>query len=77
MAEVRHNVGEAIRYCNFRADRNPLAVEWCKVAFLIESHESEAPIGHLNHHVKRGDSLVGVFNMDVLHFGIPYDAYTA
>ncbi len=76
LAEVRHNVREAIHYCNYGVDKNPLVIKLCKVALLIESHEPEAPIGYLDHHVKRGDSLVGVFNMDVLQSGIPYDAYT-
>ncbi len=76
LAEVRHNSREAIPYCNYGVDKNLLAVNLCKVALLIESHEPEAPIGYLDHHVKRGDSLVGVFNMDVLQPGIPYHAYT-
>ena len=77
LAVVRLNVREAIRHCIYGVDKNPLAVDLCKVALWIESHEPGAPIGFLDHHIKRGDSLVGVFSLATLEHGVPDDAYTA
>src|SRR5262249_18341669 len=56
---------------------NPLAVDLCKVALWLESHSPGLPLGFLDHHVKCGDSLVGVADLNVLAEGIPDDAYTA
>ncbi len=73
--DLRHATAEAIRHCAYGVDKNLLAIDLCKVALWIESHEPGGPIGFLDHHVKRGDSLVGVFHLDVLEMGIPDDAY--
>ncbi|MGI8405734.1 MAG: Eco57I restriction-modification methylase domain-containing protein [Thermomicrobiales bacterium] len=77
LADVRHGVREAIRRCIYGVDKNPLAIDLCKVALWIESHEPGAPISFLDNHIKRGDSLIGVFDLDVLQSGIPDAAYTA
>lgn len=77
LADVRHGVREAIRRCIYGVDKNPLAIDLCKVALWIESHEPGAPISFLDNHVKRGDSLIGVFDLGVLQSGIPDAAYTA
>ncbi len=73
--DLRGATAEAIRHCVYGVDKNPLAIDLCKVALWIESHEPGGPIGFLDHHVKRGDSLVGVFDLDVLQDGIPDDAW--
>jgi len=75
--DLRRATAEAIRHCVYGVDKNPLAIDLCKVALWIESHEPGGPIGFLDHHIKRGDSLVGVFDLDVLQDGIPDDAYKA
>jgi len=56
-------------------DKTPLAVDLCKVALWIEGHEPGLPLSFLDHHVKLGDSLIGVFDLDVLRAGVPDDAY--
>jgi len=73
--DLRRATAEAIRHCVYGVDKNPLAVDLCKVALWIESHEPGGPIGFLDHHIRRGDSLVGVFDLDVLQSGIPDGAY--
>jgi hypothetical protein len=75
-ADLRHATAEVIRHCLYGVDKNPLAIDLCKVALWIESHEPGRPIGFLDHHIKRGDSLIGVFDLNVLETGIPDDAYT-
>ncbi len=76
-AEYRHALRDVIRACIYAVDRNPLATDLCKVALWIEGHNAGSPLSFLDNHVKCGDSLVGVFDLDVLRAGIPDDAYTA
>ena len=66
-----------VRHCIYAVDKNPLAVDLCKVALWIECHTMGLPLGFLDHHVKCGDSLVGVMDLDVLDEGIPDNAYKA
>lgn len=72
---VREATREVIRHCIYGVDKNPLAIDLCKVALWIEGHSAGHPIGFLDNHVKVGDSLVGVFYLEVLQTGIPDDAY--
>lgn len=76
-ADYRHAVRDVIRRCIYAVDKNPLAVDLCKVALWIEGNEPGLPLSFLDHHVKCGDSLVGVFDLKVLEAGIPDDAYKA
>ncbi len=71
----RHAVRDVIRECIYAVDKNPLAVDLCKVALWIEGHNAGQPLSFLDHHVRCGDSLVGVFDLKVLEDGIPDDAY--
>ena len=66
---------DVIRNCVYAVDKNPLAVDLCKVGLWIEGHNSELPLSFLDHHVRCGDSLVGVFDLEVLEHGIPDGAY--
>lgn len=70
-------VRDVIRNCIYAVDKNPLAVDLCKVALWIEGHTAGLPLSFLDQHVKCGDSLVGVFDLEVLRQGIPDEAYTA
>lgn len=74
-ADFRQAVRDVIRTCIYAVDKNPLAVDLCKVALWIEGHATGLSLGFLDHHVKCGDSLVGVFDLDVLWKGIPDGAY--
>lgn len=71
----REAVRDIIRECLYAVDKNPLAVDLCKVALWLEGHFPGLPLSFLDHHVKCGDSLVGVFDLAVLKEGIPDDAY--
>ena len=64
-----------VRNCIYAVDKNPLAVDLCKVALWIEGHAAGLPLGFLDHHIKCGDSLVGVSDLSALTNGIPDDAY--
>ena len=71
----RRALRTVVRHCIYAVDKNPLAVDLCKVALWIECHTVGLPLGFLDHHVKCGDSLVGVMDLDVLKEGIPDAAY--
>jgi hypothetical protein len=66
---------DVVRHCIYGVDKNPLAVELCKVALWIESHAEGKPLAFLDHHIKCGDSLVGVLSINSIENGIPDDAY--
>ena len=76
-AAYRTAIRDVVRNCIFAVDKNPLAVDLCKVALWIEGHAAGLPLGFLDHHVKCGDSLVGVSDLSVLAEGIPDGAYKA
>jgi hypothetical protein len=63
--EFHLSVRDVIAHCLYAVDKNPLAVDLCKVALWLEGH----------HRVKCGDSLVGVFDPEALQRGIPDEAF--
>ena len=73
--EYRTAIRDVVRNCIYAVDKNPLAVDLCKVALWIEGHAAGLPLGFLDHHIKCGDSLVGVCELPVLMEGIPDAAY--
>jgi len=74
--EFRHAERDVIRHCIYAVDKNPLAVDLCKVALWLESHDTGKPLSFLDHHIRCGDSLVGVFDLTTMERGIPDDAFT-
>jgi len=72
---LREAVRDVIAHCIYGVDKNPLAVELCKVALWIESQVPGRPLTFLDHRIRCGDSLVGVFDPKVLWQGIPDEAY--
>jgi hypothetical protein len=71
----RHCLREVVAKCLYGVDKNPMAIELCKVALWIEAIEPGKPLGFLDAHIQCGDSLVGVFDPKVLEEGIPDGAY--
>lgn len=72
---VREAIRDVISHCIYGVDKNPLAVDLCRVALWLESHTSDKPLTFLDHRIRNGDSLIGVFNLDVLKDGIPEKAF--
>jgi len=66
---------EVVAHCIYGVDKNPMAVELCKVALWIEAVDPGKPLSLLDAHIQCGDSLVGVFDPKVLEQGIPDEAY--
>lgn len=73
--EYRKALRDVVRTCLYAVDKNELAVDLCKVALWMEGHCAGYPLGFLDHHIKHGDSLVGVMDLKVLSEGIPDGAY--
>jgi hypothetical protein len=72
---VRESIRDVISHCIYGVDRNPLAVDLCRVALWLESHTAGKPLTFLDHRIRCGDSLVGVFDLGVLKQGIPDKAF--
>lgn len=75
--DYRHALREVARHCLYGVDRNPMAVELCKVALWIETVEPGKPLSFLDGRIREGDSLIGVFDFEALENGIPDEAYKA
>ncbi len=77
--DFQYALREVVSRCLYGVDRNPLAVELCKVALWIEALDPGKPLSYLAPRIVCGDSLVGVQDLAVLMAGIPdagYDALT-
>ena len=72
---IRESIRDVISHCIYGVDRNPLAVDLCRVALWLESHTAGKPLTFLDHRIRCGDSLVGVFDLGVLAQGIPDKAF--
>lgn len=75
--QMRLAIRDVITHCIYGVDKNPLAVDLCKVALWLEGHTTSKPLTFLDHRIRCGDSLVGVFDLSVLKEGIPDEAFTA
>jgi N-6 DNA Methylase len=73
--EFQRALRDVVSRCIYGVDRNPLAVELCKVALWIEALEPGKPLTFLESRIRCGDSLVGVFDYAMLKDGIPDEAY--
>jgi hypothetical protein len=65
---------DCIRNCLYGVDLNPMAAELCRVALWLESMEPGKPLSFLDHHIKIGNSLLGV-TPALLAKGIPDEAF--
>ena len=71
----QHALREVVSNCIFGVDRNPMAVELCKVALWIEALEPGKPLSFLDARIRCGDSLIGVFGYAMLRGGLPDEAF--
>jgi hypothetical protein len=58
--EIRRARRDVLAHCLYAVDYNPMAVELCKVSLWINAAVEDAPLNFLDHHIKFGNSLVGV-----------------
>ena len=63
MIEARRLVAE---HCCYGVDRNPMAVEMAKLSMWLTTVAKNRPFTFLDHALKAGDSLLGIWNLDQL-----------
>lgn len=74
-AAFRAALRSVIRNCIYGVDKNPLAVELCKVALWLESQSPGEPLNFLDHHIRCGDAIAGLAKREQLNQGIPDEAF--
>lgn len=75
--DYRQALREVISRCVYAVDYNPDAVELCKVVLWIEGYCAGKPLSFLDHHVRCGNSVLGVADLQALLDGVPNKALTA
>ena len=65
----------AILNCIYGVDKNPLAIELCKVALWLEAYVPGQPLNFLDHHIKCGDAIIGLAYKEELEKGISDEAF--
>ena len=72
---LRPAIRDVISRCIYGVDKNPLAVELCKVALWLEAHNPGEPLSFLDHRIKCGDAIVGLAHLQELQNGISDEAF--
>ena len=54
-----------MKRCIFGVDLNPMAVEIAKLALWLDSFAIGVPLTYMDHHIKAGDSTMGMFLKDL------------
>lgn len=65
---------KVVESCIFGIDLNPLATELSKLALWIASSSEGKPLAFLNHHLKKGDSIMGIGIKDMLAYPVNSNA---
>lgn len=72
---IRKAMKDVVRNCIYGVDKNPLAVELCKIALWLEAYNPGEPLNFLDHHIKCGDAIVGLAHRNELENGIADEAF--
>lgn len=75
--DYRQALREVISRCVYAVDYNPDAVELCKVVLWIEGYCAGKPLSFLDHHIRCGNSVLGVSDLQMLIDGVPDKALIA
>ncbi len=71
----REAVRDVISGCIYGVDKNPLAVELCKVALWLEAHNPGLPLNFLDNKIREGNSIIGLARLEELYTGISTEAF--
>jgi hypothetical protein len=74
---IRKAMKDVVRNCIYGVDKNPLAIELCKIALWLEAYNPGEPLNFLDHHIKCGDAIVGLAHRSELDNGIADEAFKA
>jgi type II restriction/modification system DNA methylase subunit YeeA len=66
---------DVVRNYIYGVDKNPLAVERCKMALWLEAYNPGEPFNFLDYHIKCGDAIVGLAHRSELEKGIADEAF--
>jgi methylase of polypeptide subunit release factors len=72
---LRKAMKDVVRNCIYGVDKNPLAIELCKIALWLEAYNPGEPLNFLDHHIKCGDAIVGLAHRNELENGIADEAF--
>lgn len=72
---IRKAMKDVVRNCIYGVDKNPLAIELCKIALWLEAYNPGEPLNFLDHHIKCGDAIVGLAHRKELENGIANEAF--
>lgn len=72
---IRKAMKDVVRNCIYGVDKNPLAVELCKIALWLEAYNPGEPLNFLDHHIKCGDAIVGLAHRSELEKGIADESF--
>jgi len=72
---IRKAMKDVVRNCIYGVDKNPLAVELCKIALWLEAYNPGEPLNFLDHHIKCGDAIVGLAQRSEMENGIADEAF--
>lgn len=73
-SEYRHALRQVIGRCIYGVDKQPMAVELCRVALWMEAVEPGLPLSFLDAHIQCGDALLGT-TPALMEKGIPDAAF--
>ncbi len=73
----RKAMHDVISQCIYGVDINPMAVELVRMNLWMEGHVPGQALSFLDHHIRCGNSLLGLHSWEGLEWGIPDDAYKA
>jgi hypothetical protein len=73
-ADHRQALRDVVIHTIYGVDINPMAAELAKVSLWLESADRGKPLAFLDHHIKVGNSLIGV-TPALLSRGVPDEAY--
>ena len=73
--DYRSSLRDVVRQCIYGVDRNPLAVEICKLGLWMESVDPGLPLTFLESHIRCGNSLIGT-NRRLMGEQVPDAAWT-
>ena len=66
---------DVISHCIYGVDVNELSIELARMALWLEGFNGDLPLSFLDHHLKVGNSLVGILDSSILKQGIPNSRY--
>jgi hypothetical protein len=72
---VQQAIRDVVQHCIYGVDKNPAAIELCRISLWLVGHNSGKPLTFLEHKIRVGDSLVGVHDIELLKTGIPEEAF--